>query len=131
MAKMLTTFLFVLHAIVFIVWFGLFFIPLTVWPARPAFHFWFVFGVFASELATGGLMTKKVGKFNLICPLTTAMQLSRGYSLQDPTNFDHSFVREVFTKAGIKIPKGWIASVIILTFLVVTIIYASHILPSV
>ena len=87
--------LFWMHVFIFIVWFGLFWIPLSIWPGRVVFHFWYITVAVASELLTGLLLMPVMLKYRIVCPLRTWMQHVRGYKISDPKNFDHSFVREL------------------------------------
>jgi hypothetical protein len=62
-------------------------------------------------------------KYRIVCPLTTWMQLAGGYRISDPNNFDHSFVRELFQRLRVKIPYGYVGSLIFISWSVVVIEY--------
>ena len=121
--KLISEFLFWLHLIIFIGWFVPFAIPLSTWPARITFHFWYIAIQVASQLLTGLLMMKNMKKFRIVCPLTTIMQKIRGFDYGNKLNFDHSFVREFAKRLRIRIPYGWVAVLIYATFVVVALQY--------
>jgi len=107
--------LFDVHIIIFLVWFGLFLIPASLWPGRLAFHFWYVGIMVVSQIITGLILMKKMKKFRIVCPLTSLMQYSRGYTFSDKKNYDHSFVREFLHRYGLRIPRGTIGVLIFLS----------------
>ena len=115
--------LFWMHVVIFIAWFGLFLIPLSIWPGRIAFHFWYITFALTGELLMGLLLMPVMLKYRIVCPLTTWMQLVRGYKISDPRNFDHSFVRELFQRLRINIPYGYIGALIFISWGVVIIQY--------
>lgn len=121
--KIAAEFLFWMHLVLFIVWYALFFVPTSIWPARPAFHFWYIFVQVASELVTGWILMPKMKKFRIVCPLTTIMQNLRGYKFSDPKNFDHSFVREFARRIGVKLPYGLVGALIFASLALVSVQY--------
>jgi hypothetical protein len=104
--------IFWLHAIIFVVWIGLFFVPVSFWPQRIHVHFWYVLIMVMSEIVMGLLLMKHMHKFRIVCPLTALMQYIRGYSLTDPKNYDHSFVREFAERFHLSLPKGFVGGLI-------------------
>ena len=108
--------LFWMHVVIFIGWFGLFWIPLSIWPGRVVFHFWYITFAVGSELLTGLLLMPVMLKYRIVCPLTTWMQHVRGYKISDPKNFDHSFVRELFQRFRVKIPYGFVGALIFISW---------------
>ncbi len=77
----------------------------------------------AGELLIGLLLMPVMLKYRIVCPLTTWMQLARGYKIGDPKNFDHSFVRELFQRLRVKIPYGYVGALIFISWGVVIIQY--------
>lgn len=113
--KFLTETIFWIHFVIFGVWVALFFVPSSVWPKRIIFHFWYVLIIILSELITGLILMKQIHKFRIICPLTTIMQTLHGYGLDNPKNYDHSFIREFAERLNIRIPYGFIGFLIFLS----------------
>jgi hypothetical protein len=66
-----------MHVVIFIVWFGLFLIPLPIWPGRVGFHFWYITFGGAGELLTGLLLMPVMLKYRIVCPLTDDMDATR------------------------------------------------------
>ena len=119
-------FLFNFHIIIFLSIILLFFIPLSVWPGRIWFHFWYVTMILASQILTGLTLLPymiKSNRYRLVCPLTTWMQYVRGYLPKDPKNFDHSFVSEFGERIGLRIPKGVVSLMNIIILIIASILY--------
>ncbi len=117
--------IFWLHLVILIVWFALFFVPTSIWPGRIVFHFWYVALFVLSELITGAIFMKGMHKFRIVCPLTALMQYLRGYKINDPLNYDHSFVREFAERLNIKIPYGVVGFFIFLSLAIIIFQYFS------
>ena len=112
------------HVPVILFWFGLFFVPSVVWPAKMFFHFWFIALAFASQLLWGLLLMPIRNKFGWgVCFLTTLTQLARGYPLRDPRNHDHWFLSELFDRAGVTVPASIIQFVLVTSILLVATEY--------
>ena len=93
------------HTAICIFWFALFFIPLSAWPGRMVFQFWWAIAIVGSELVWSQYAFGKA--MMLVCPLTTWTQDLRGYSRQDERNYGHSYFTELFNKIGLKMtPKA-------------------------
>ena len=111
------------HLPIVIIWFGTFFIPLSVWPKRITFHFWYILIFLLVQLAWGIMLYPKIKKVDFICPLTTLLQYLRGYPIANKNNYNHSFIAELLTRFHIKISFMWVNSILWLTFVIVTIQY--------
>ena len=118
--------LFWMHVVIFIGWFGLFWIPLSIWPGRVVFHFWYITFAVASEFLTGLLLMPVMLKYRIVCPLTTWMQYVRGYKISDPKNFEHSFVRELFQRLRVRIHYGYVGALIFISWGWVIIQYLQY-----
>ncbi len=103
MKEALVNALFWLHLPFVAVWLGLFFIPLSVWPARAAFHFWYMLSLTIVQLGWGMALYPKTKKVMIICPLTTWMQSLRGIPAGDKRNYSYTYVAEVSRKLKIAI----------------------------
>ncbi len=110
-----------LHAVIMVVWFGLFFIPRSVWSGVIAFHFWYILIMVLSELAWGVAIIPVIHRYRPTCLLTSFMQWLRGIPLRDPRNHDHSFVREFVQRTGISIPNGVVAFLIYLSLAIAAV----------
>ena len=124
--RILAEALFWIHLIVFTIWFAIFLIPSTLWPKRVVFHFWFISMLLLIQLIMGLILIPKMRKYRIVCPLTSFMQLLRGHKLENPKNFDHSFVREFASRFKLKIPYGFVGFLIFLSFGVVSVQYILH-----
>lgn len=121
--RMVAEVLFWLHAVIFSVWILLFFVPLSLWSGRVVFHLCYLVAMVASELVTGFILMPVMGKYRIVCPLTTFMQQVRGVSYRDPGNYDHSFVREFAQRMGIRVPYGLVAVFIFISLAAVIVQY--------
>ena len=63
-------FLWYTHFAIVIFAVGLFFIPLSFWPNRIIFHFYYLWGVIALQFATGIIYMPIINKFRFVCPLS-------------------------------------------------------------
>lgn len=121
--KTIINLLYFFHLVIVIVWFGLFFVPKSLWPGRVIFHFWFIFIFMLIQMGWGAAMTPYMKKYRIVCPITTLMQYLRGYPIDEKRNFDHSFIREFLTFLKIKAPYGSIGLVNYLSLCLVAIQY--------
>lgn len=121
--KAIAEILFYMHVLVFLIWVGLFLVPLSLWPARITFHFWYITSIIAIELFAGILMIPVKCYFSITCPLSNLMQKARGYPFSDPRNFNHSFVRELFERLHIKLPPGFVGACIFISWIIVIVQY--------
>lgn len=110
--------IFWLHLPLIIIWFGAFFIPLSFWPKRIIFHFWFIAIILIIQLIWGIILYPKTKKINFICPLTTLMQSLRGYKIKDKENYNHSFIAELLKKLKINASFFLVNVILIITFLI-------------
>ena len=101
----------------------IFFIPLSVWPDKLAFHFWYMLRIIGSEVLWGLVMFPKTKKFNLICPLTTIMQHARGFPLDNARNYKHSFIAELLESAGMKVSFGAVSLFLLVLLGIITLRY--------
>ncbi|MBI3036973.1 hypothetical protein HYY73_04470 [Candidatus Woesearchaeota archaeon] len=97
--------LFWTHFVLVAVWFGLFLVPTDAWAGKVTFHFWFILIAVAVQFGWGFLMLPVTRKYRMICPLTTLMQLLRGYPVADARNNNHSCIKEFFRRIGKPVPK--------------------------
>ncbi len=111
--------LFWLHLPIVLIWFGLFLVPLSVWPGRITFHFYYIVWIMSVQFLWG-LYLHRV---DIICPMTTAMQSLRGYSLKDKENHGHSFIAELFEKIGLNLSYKVVNYLLFVTLIIVTIEY--------
>ena len=100
--KVLKVIIFWLHFMLVALPLILFLVPLSQWPERAIFQFWYMVAVFGIESLWSLLIYQKIKKLSLVCPLTTLMQYHRGYQLEDVRNHDHSFIGELLEKMGIQ-----------------------------
>jgi hypothetical protein len=100
----LSEFVFWLHLVIISAWVALFFVPLSLWPGRIAFHFCFSMVVIAHQFIWGAIVMPWTKRYRMVCILTTLMQALRGYKISDPRNFTHSFVQELFHRAKVRVP---------------------------
>jgi len=112
-----------LHLPIVIIWFGVFFIPLSLWPERIKFHFWFISITLIVQLLWGAMLYSKIKRIDFICPLTTLMQSLRGYPVESKKNFNHSFIAELLERLGIKISFFWVDVLLLISFIIVSIQY--------
>ncbi|MBI2580660.1 DUF2784 family protein [Candidatus Woesearchaeota archaeon] len=94
-----------LHFALVAVWFGLFLAPESLWSGKISFHFWFILIAVAMQFGWGFLMLPITKKYRMVCPLTTLMQLLRGYNISDERNNNHSCIKEFFHRIGKPVPK--------------------------
>lgn len=97
--------MFWLHFALVATWFGLFLFPASLWSGKTAFHFWFIAVAVGVQFGWGFLLMPATKKYRMVCPLTTAMQLLRGYPVRDARNNNHSCIKEFFERLGWKVPK--------------------------
>ena len=94
-----------LHFMLVAVWFGLFLVPTSLWAGKVSFHFYFITTAVALQFLWGFALMPVTKKYRMICPLTTMMQLLRGYPVSDEKNNNHSCIKEFFDRLGMKVPK--------------------------
>ena len=91
---------------IIIITFGIvpFFIPLSIWPNRPLWHFLFIFIVAILGIILAYIYRKKynIKKYH-ICFANLITQRVRGYKLNDPRNYTYSHLKDIFKKFKINI----------------------------
>jgi hypothetical protein len=113
-------------AIVF-VWWGLFFVSSSRWPEKITVHFYLTLFIVIQQIMWGFLILPWMGKYRIVCILTTITQLLRGQSLSDDKNYDHSFTKEILGKVGIKrLPHRFSAMLAFVILIIVSIQYFSQ-----
>ena len=122
--NLLIDMVFWLHLPIVIIWFGAFFIPLSLWPERIKFHFWLISITLIVQLLWGIMLYPKTKKIDFICPITTLMQSLRGYPVESKKNFNHSFIAELLEKLRIKISFFWIDVLLLISFIIISIQYS-------
>lgn len=108
------------HLPVFVLWVVLFFIPVSWWPGRVWFHFWFLIITVAVEVVSGLAYIPVSGRFDLICPLTLLMQILRGYGFNDVQTYKHSFITEFSERLWFRLSKKTVTILIILSIVLVS-----------
>ena len=121
--NLLIDIIFWLHLPIVLIWFGAFFVPLSLWPGRINFNFWFISILLFVQLIWGTILSPKTKKIDFICPLTTLMQSLRGYPVENEKNFNHSFMAELFEKLRLKISFFGVDVLLWITFIIVSIQY--------
>ena len=111
------------HLPIVVIWFGTFFIPLSLWPNRITFHFWCILILLLLQLLWGIILYPKTKKVNFICPLTTLLPDLRGYPIESKKNYNHSFIAELLERFHIKISFQGVEIMLGITFIIVTIQY--------
>ncbi|MBW2997015.1 hypothetical protein KY349_01600 [Candidatus Woesearchaeota archaeon] len=101
--KLIIETIFWAHLPIIVIWFGLFFIPKSVWVGRVAFHFWYMVVVLIVQFLFALVIRRK---FTLICPLTTAMQYLRGHPIKSRKNYDHSYTSEFMKRMRLNISSN-------------------------
>ena len=119
----LINFIFWLHLPLVVFWFGAFVIPLSIFPDRIYFHFWFIALLLILQFIWGIILYPKTKKIDLICPLTTLMQSLRGYQIKDKKNYNHSFIAELLAKLKINLSFFLVNILLLITFLIVFLQY--------
>jgi hypothetical protein len=104
MRKLLSKTLFFFHVVFVAFWYGLFFVPESVFPGRVSFHFYLTLVVVFHQFIWGFLLLPWTGRYRMVCILTTINQLIRGDKMSDSKNYDHSFTQEFFKGFGVRIP---------------------------
>lgn len=123
--KCLAEIVFWLHVPIPILWVGLFLVPLSVWPDRIKFHFFYIASLTALMLVWGMILSPKTHKIRSICILTTLMQYLRGYKIEDKRNYDYSFLGEFFGRLKFKPGPMFVRIIIWISLLVASIQYFS------
>lgn len=123
MRNILANFVFWVHGAFIIFWFGLFFIPQSIWPGRIVFQFYFTVIVVAHQLTWGLLIMPWTKKYRMVCILTTIHHLLRGQKISDPENYDRNFTKEFLGKAGINFPHRAATIITFATLILATIQY--------
>lgn len=114
---------FILHIPIVIIWFGLFFIPLSYWPGRAVFHLWYALTILFIQFFWGLALFRYTKKIDLVCPLTTLMQSVRGFSVKKEKNYRHSFISELFKRIHLKVSYKAVNVINLLSFLLILGIY--------
>ncbi len=118
--KLLIELIFWLHFPIVALWFGLFFVPLSLWPGRVIIHFWYIVIIMALQLMWGIIAFHQL---DIICPLTTIMQSLRGYPKAHPQNYGHSFIAELLWRLGIPLSYRAINVLLLVTLVIVVVQY--------
>ena len=103
--------LFWIHFAIGTFWLGLFFVPNSLWHDKITFHFYLTITIVAHQFLWGLAIMPWTHKFRMVCILTTPMQLLRGQKISDPKNYNHSWLKELAGKEGIRIPHALSAAV--------------------
>ncbi len=116
--KLWSKILFWLHFPIVLFWFGLFLVPLSFWPGRITFHFWYIISIMFIQLLWSVLIFKKI---DIICPLTTWMQYLRGFPLKNKENYDHSYIAELLNRLHLRI-SYWLVNILLAVTLIIVIV---------
>lgn len=112
-----------LHFVLVAVWLGLFLVPASLWAGKVSFHFYFITTTVALQFLWGFVLMPVTKKYRMVCPLTTVMQLLRGYPVSDERNNNHSCIKEFFDRLGMKVPKKAVTLLTFISLGIVTIQY--------
>jgi len=123
MRKKLAQLIYVAHVGVIVVWWGLFFVPLSWWIDKVFFQFYLSLFIVTQQFLWGFLIMPWTRKYRMVCFLTTLTQLLRGKNIADKENYSHSFFKEIFAKGGIKIPNRASTVITFAVLLLTTIQY--------
>ena len=121
--EFLTELVFWLHLPIVLVLFGLFFVPKSVWSGKVVFHFWFVITVLVVEFLWGLALYRYTHKIDIICPLTTLMQWLRGYPIDSPQNYGHSYIAELLSRIKVKVSYNTVNIILYITLGAVVLEY--------
>ena len=111
------------HLVIVFIWFGLFFVPNSLWSNKTAFHFWFIVDITTIQFFWGLILYKYTKKVNIICPMTTLMQKLRGFPLKTKENIAHSFIVECLGRLNVKVSYKTINLLLLITVVLVSIQY--------
>ena len=92
-----------IHLPFVLIWIGLFFVPSSAWGYKISFHFWYAISLTVIQFLWGLCIFSYTKKIGIICPLTSLMQYLRGYTLNSPKNYSHTYVAEVSNRLSVKI----------------------------
>mgnify|MGYP003964191825 FL=1 len=120
MKKSLEKIVFWLHFLLIVIWFGLFFIPSSLWQGRVLFHFWYVFSIMFIQLIWALILRRKI---DIICPLTTWLQSLRGYSVKSKKNYGHSYIAELLERLGVRVSYFVVNVILLITLVLVSWLY--------
>ena len=95
-------------------------IPSFLWPGRMIFQFWYALSIVGGQTLWGILIH---GKIKSVCPMTTVMQLLRGYGLNDEKNYNHGFIAEFIRDIGIPLTKKGTSNLLHLSFVLIVLQY--------
>ena len=118
-----TGFLFWIHLPFVLIWFGLFFIPSSLWSDRVVFHFCYVLSITIIHFLLFFILSPKIKKIDFICPLTTWTQSFRGYPVKDKRNYAHSFIAELLKKVRINVSFKSVDILMLISFFIVIVQY--------
>jgi len=94
MATALISIIWLSHIVVFLLYVVPFFIPERKFRNKLQFQFFYMLTVILIQALWGLFFLSRIGKYMLVCPITTLMQYLRGYPVTDPLNYGHSFIVE-------------------------------------
>lgn len=112
--------LYAFHVLILVIWFGLFFVPTSVWPAKVIFHFWFIAILYVLQLMMGFILWPWAKKYKAACFFTVFMQSLRGYKINDSRNYNHGFIREFAKDIGLKLNPWFVEVLLICTLIIVS-----------
>jgi len=117
--KHLINFIYWIHLPFVLVWLGLFFVPSSIWEHKIKFHFWYASSLVIIQFLWALYLRPVTKKFGIICPLTSMMQYLRGYPLQSPKNYSHTYIAEVSNRIHVKINNKTVNVLTLITFLII------------
>jgi hypothetical protein len=118
MKKITAEFISYSHWVIVILALGLFFIPESSLPGKTAFHFYYLWGIFAVQIISGAIMYPKFRKFYFICPISPAESMLRGS--YDEKKIGDSFTGEI-VKKYLKLPPIYATYIMAIAHIIVTI----------
>jgi hypothetical protein len=121
--KLLIQLVFWLHLPIVLVWFGLFFVPQSLWSGVVDFHFWYIVVIMIVQLLWGLTFYPVIKKVDIICPVTTLMQWMRGYPRSSVKNYGHSFIAEFCGMLGFKVHYAGVNVALLVTLGLIVVRY--------
>jgi hypothetical protein len=115
--------LFWLHVAIVTSWFVLFLVPLSTWPDRITFQFYFAVLIVGHQALWGLMIMPWSKKFRMVCILTTLQQLLSRQKLSDSKNYEHIWLKKQAGDNRIKISHKLTTILTFFFFILITILY--------
>jgi len=99
----LAEFIFWLHFVIVLFWFGLFLVPSGLWAAKIPFHFFITVVIAGHQFIWGAVILPWAKRYRMVCILTTLTHILRGQKISDPKNYTHSFTVGFIKRFGLNV----------------------------